>query len=280
MNIYPVIVILLVVLVPIIFWIRWYVNSLRTRRLRETPPPESWQPILDAHFKIVHRLTEAQRQQLFGYMQVFIDRVRFAGCGGQEITEEVKVAIAAQACLLLVGREQKVYPGLKSVLVYPHTYVAGKQGSFGGDNGEGARLGESWPFGVVVLAWNSVLGGAHNLEDGHNVTMHEFAHQLDQVDGAADGAPVLQNRSAYVSWAKVLSVDYKKLRQITSRGKKDVIDRYGATNPAEFFAVATETFFEQPRQLKKKHPALFDELQSYYRVNPLDWEESVGVTQR
>ncbi|QHI68855.1 M90 family metallopeptidase [Tichowtungia aerotolerans] len=243
----------------------------RVRTLRATPPPETWQPILERNFTVVARLAEEQRRQLFGYMQVFLDRIRFEGCGGQEITEEVKITITAQACLLLVGREQKVYPKLKTVLVYPHTYQSGQRGMFGGDNGQGTRLGESWGCGVVVLSWNSVLGGAHNLEDGHNVTMHEFAHQLDQVDGAADGAPILGSRSAYVSWAKVLSADYDRLRRETARGKRDVLDSYGATNPGEFFAVATETFFEKPRQLQKNHPELFEELHAYYKVNPLDW---------
>jgi Mlc titration factor MtfA (ptsG expression regulator) len=262
-----------IVVVVLWFIIRCVYRKQRSLKLRSTPPPASWQPILDRHFTMVQHLTEEQRKQLFGYIQVFLDQVNFEGCGGQEMTEEIKVTIAAQACLLLVGREQKVYPKLKTVLVYPHTYKSGKKGMFGGDNGQGARLGESWGCGVVVLSWNSVLGGAHNLEDGHNVTMHEFAHQLDQIDGAADGAPVLGSRSAYSSWAKVLSADYDKLRKLTKRGKRDVMDRYGATNPAEFFAVATETFFEKPRQLQKNHPELYEELRSYYQVNPLNWVE-------
>lgn len=243
----------------------------RVQRLRATPPQESWLSILNQNFPMVQQLTDEQRTQLFGYMQVFLDRVNFEGCGGQEISEEIRVTIAAQACLLLIGREQKVYPKLKTILVYPHTYKSGAKGMFGGDNGEGVRLGESWGCGVVVLSWNSVLGGARNLEDGHNVTMHEFAHQLDQADGAADGAPILDGRSAYVSWARVLSADYAKLCKTTNRGERDIIDRYGATNPAEFFAVATETFFEKPKQLQDKHPELYEELRHYYKVNPLDW---------
>lgn len=263
---------IIVSVVVLIVLVRRMVKAQRERTLRATPAPETWRPILDQNFPFVGRLSDEQRRQLFGYMQVFLDRTKFEGCGGQEITEEIKVTIAAQACLLLVGREQKVYPRLKTILVYPHTYTSGAKGMLGGDNGEGSRLGESWPCGVVVLSWNSVLGGARNLEDGHNVTMHEFAHQLDQIDGAADGAPVLEDRSAYVSWGKVLSADYDKLCKLTNRGKRDVIDRYGATNPAEFFAVATETFFEKPRQLQDKHPELFEELHHYYKVNPLEWQ--------
>ena len=206
-------------------------------------------------------------------MQVFLSDKTFEGCGGLEITEEIRVTIAAQACMLLLGRETKVYPKLKTVLVYPHTYQGGQKGMFGGDNGDSARLGESWDCGVVVLSWDSVKGGARNFEDGHNVTFHEFAHQLDQEDGAADGAPILRERTAYATWAHVFNHEYKALVGLTRRGKKDTMDRYGATNPAEFFAVATETFFEKPRQLKAKHPELYEELQYYYKVDPLDWVE-------
>ncbi len=260
-----------IVAVVLIMLIRHAFRVGRDRKLRVEPPPESWSAILDQHFTFVQRLSDAHKAQLFGAMHLFLNRIRFEGCGGQEITEEIKVTIAAQACLLLIGREHKVYPRLKTVLVYPHTYTSGAKGMFGGDNGESSRLGESWTCGVVVLSWNSVVGGARNLEDGHNVTLHEFAHQLDQEDGVSDGAPLLDNRSAYVAWGRILSADYDQLRKKTKRGKCDVIDDYGATNPAEFFAVSTETFFEKPKQLQDKHPDLYEELRSYYKVNPLDW---------
>jgi Mlc titration factor MtfA (ptsG expression regulator) len=254
--------------------VSWF--SSRTKPdLRGTLPPEHWLPILHERFPTVERLTDAQQAQLFGYMQSFLDRIGFEGCGGQDITEEIRVTIAAQACLLLIGREHDVYPRLKTVLVYPHTYVSGKHGLFGGDNGEGARLGESWTTGVVVLAWDSVVGGARNVEDGHNVTFHEFAHQLDQEDGRADGAPILETRAAYATWARVFSADFKSLCDKTEHGKRDVIDRYGATNPAEFFAVATETFFEKPGQLKAVHAELYDALHAYYKINPLEWFQEI-----
>jgi Mlc titration factor MtfA (ptsG expression regulator) len=247
---------------------RWH-QAKRIQVLRATPPPQHWHDILRKRFPTVYQLTEPQQAKLFGLMQVFLDRIRFEGCGGQDITETVKVVIAAQACLLLVGQEQPIYPRLKTVLVYPHTYNAGAAGRLGGKS---IRLGESWTFGVVVLSWDSVIGGARNVDDGHNVTLHEFAHQLDQEDGVGDGAPILEARSAYVTWGRVFSADFERLCKRSAKGKRDVIDRYGATNPAEFFAVATETFFEKPRQLNAKHPELYDQLQSYYNVNPLNWE--------
>lgn len=188
------------------------------------------------------------------------------------MTDEIKVTIAAQACMLLLNRKCECYPKLYSVLVYPSTYVAGTHKSFNGQsNVPSVRLGESWAHGAVVLAWDSVKNGAVNFRDGHNVTMHEFAHQLDQEDGESDGVPILEMRSAYSSWSRVFSKEYELLQFKTKNGKKTVMDRYGATNPAEFFAVATETFFEKPVQLQKKQPELYQELLDFYTVNPIDW---------
>ena len=244
---------------------------LQRKKMLSAPVPPTWLSILKKTLPMIGRLSDEQKTQLFSYMQVFLSEKIFEGCGELELTEEIKVTIAAQACMLLLGREHKVYPKLKSILVYPHTYKSGEKGIFGGNNGEGARLGESWDCGVVVLSWDSVKGGARNFEDGHNVTFHEFAHQLDQEDGVADGAPILEERSAYATWAHVFNHEYEALVELTRRGKRDTMDRYGATNPAEFFAVATETFFEKPRQLKTKHPELYEELLDYYKVDPTDW---------
>ena len=241
------------------------------QKLYNTPAPESWNKILEQDFPVIEKFTDEQRHQLFGYMQVFLAEKTFEGCGGLEITEEMTVMIAAEACTLLLGRETHVYPRLKTILLYPHTYTSGQKGVFGGDNGESSRLGESWDSGVVVLSWNSVLGGARNFEDGHNVAFHEFAHQLDQENSTAVGAPILEERSAYSAWARVFNHEYKELVDKTSHGQRSTMDQYGATNPAEFFAVATETFFEKPRRLKQRHPELYEELQYYYKVDPILW---------
>ncbi|VGO12214.1 hypothetical protein PDESU_00765 [Pontiella desulfatans] len=233
----------------------------RRAKLRSIPAPDSWLKILHKTLPMVDKLSIAEKKRIAGYMKVFLAEKHFEGCGGLEVTEEMKVTVAAQACMLLLGREDKVYPRLKTILLYPHTYTDGEQ----------ARLGESWNSGVVVLSWNSVVGGARNFADGHNVTFHEFAHQLDQESGAADGAPILGDRSAYSTWAHVFGDEYKHLVDTTNHGRKSTMDQYGATNPAEFFAVATETFFEKPRQMKEKHPELYEELQQYYKLDPLQW---------
>ena len=270
MRILP-LLLLLAGITGFLVWAKRHTRRLRRQKLLATPPPAIWIPILEKTLPMIGMMSVEHKKQLFGYMQIFLAEKQFEGCGGLELTDEITTTIAAQACMLLLGRETQVYPKLKTVLVYPHTYQSGRKGMFGGDNGESARLGESWDCGVVVLSWNSVKGGARNFEDGHNVTFHEFAHQLDQEDGAADGAPILEERSAYSAWARVFGEEYNVLVDKTQRGKKSTMDRYGATNPAEFFAVATETFFEKPRQLKSRHPEIFEELQYYYKVDPTDW---------
>jgi Mlc titration factor MtfA (ptsG expression regulator) len=243
----------------------------RRQRLRSQPFPPAWLAIIEKNVPIYDRLSEADRRELQGHVNVFLTEKHFEGCGGLTLTDEIKVTIAAQACLLLLHRETDDYPRLITILVYPHAYVAKNVEPIGGGavlEGEQGRLGEAWTTGVVVLSWDDVRAGASDVRDGHNVVLHEFAHQLDQEDGVADGAPVLDHRSRYVAWERVLGTEYEKLRQASRKGKKSVLDRYGATKPAEFFAVATECFFEKPAQMKKKHPELYEELRDYYRQDP------------
>ncbi|MFC1478974.1 zinc-dependent peptidase [Planctomycetota bacterium] len=228
-----------------------------------------WDEILKKNLPPYTVLPSELRKELQGFIQIFIDEKTFEGCGGIELNNEIRVTIAAQACLLLLNRQSDCYPRLKTVLVYPGAYFDQHHDDLASS---GVRLGESWGSGIVVLSWDHVKGGAVNFRDGHNVAIHEFAHQLDQEDGVSDGTPCLENRSAYSGWARVLSRDYETLRKKAGKGRKSVMDKYGATNPAEFFAVATETFFEKPRQLHKKHPDLYQELKEYYKMDPLGWQ--------
>ena len=232
---------------------------------------EEWVKIIKANVPLYNRLPDSLKEQLHGLIHIFLAEKSFKGCGGLEITDEIRITIAAQASMLLLNRKTSYFRKLRTILVYPHTYVAKMVSSNGVIEIEGrsVRLGESWQNGPVVLAWDSVTGGTRNIADGRNVVLHEFSHQLDQEDGAADGAPILEHRSSYVMWARVLGEEYEALRK--KRRGKAVMDRYGATNPAEFFAVATEAFFEKPKQMKKKHPELYDELKDYYKLDPLEW---------
>ena len=184
-----------------------WLRRRRRAKVRARPFPPTWLSII-VELPLYRRLSDADQAELRGDLLVFLDEKRFEGCGGLEINDRVRVTIGAQACLLLLHRETEYYPDLSSILVYPASYESPVE-EVGPDGvvteGVSHRLGESWTRGEVVLAWGSVQGGAQLLTDGMNVTLHEFAHQLDQEDGAADGAPILAARSAYGAWAKVLA---------------------------------------------------------------------------
>lgn len=242
----------------------------RRASIRRQAFPSAWRSFIAANVPYVARLPPRDRDELFGHVQVFLAEKNFEGCGGLTMTDEVRVTIAAQACVLLLHRDTDYYPQLVSILVYPSTYLVRGQRTPDGlvSNDPQARLGESWKRDVVVLAWDSVLSGAADLHDGHNVVLHEFAHQLDQESGAGDGVPILPKRSMYATWARVLGHDFEALVRETQHRHRTLIDRYGATSPAEFFAVVTETFFEKPRALRAKHPALYAELQLFYEQDP------------
>lgn len=218
-------------------------------------------------FKLFSRLPDDLSDELEGLMHVFMYEKSFEACGGLEmVTEHMRRVVAAQACLLLVNRKHDFYRKLRSILIYPSAYTAK------GENGEkSTRLGESWNSGSVILSWESVKQGGRNDEDGHHVTLHEFAHQLDQVDGDADGVPELSGAGSYREWSVVFGKAFDRFQKKLEKGRRTVIDPYGATNPAEFFAVATETFYEKPAQLQENYPKVYQQLCQYYNVDPLDW---------
>jgi Mlc titration factor MtfA (ptsG expression regulator) len=250
-------------------------------RLKAAQFPAHWSRILDNRFPLYSRLPVEDRKELQGHIQVFLAEKSFEGCGGLQVTEGMKVCIAAQACILLLHRETDYYPGLRSILLYPSTYFARTTRHWGAgvmDERHESRLGEAWDSGAVVLAWDAVHSGAANPDDGHNVVFHEFAHQLDFEDGRTDGAPLLatedpwyRRKHRYKAWARVLGSEFEKLRANVEAGQQSVIDEYGATNPAEFFAVATESFFERPHEMQRRHPELYEELKRFYRQDPAGW---------
>ncbi|MGJ8655285.1 MAG: zinc-dependent peptidase [Akkermansiaceae bacterium] len=259
----------LLFLIPILLIRRIKHNRIIRRhtiaKLRLTPEQRTE---LGHDFPLYLTLPQDLQQELEGLIHVFISEKAFEPCGGlDEITPHMQHVIAAQACLLLLRKPHDLYAKLRTIRLYPEAYIAT------GDYGEeSVRLGESWTTGSVVLAWSSVLSGGRNSEDGHNVTIHEFSHQLDQQDGAGDGVPLLETRSCYREWATIMKPEFDTLISRSSENKRTVLDSYGATNPAEFFAVATETFYEKPHQLQQKHPKLYTLLTNYYGVNPLDWQ--------
>ena len=254
----------------------WWIPRWRMKRAIAAPFPDEWVEILERNIGVYPRLPMPLRLQLRKKIKQFLHKKHFSGAGGLQVTDEMRVTIAAQACMLQLNRGGALYPRLKYIIIYPTTFVVSrKETDTSGVSGESRRalLGESWDRGKVILAWDNVLHGACNFVDGRNVVLHEFSHQLDTEDGSADGAPLLAGESSYRSWAAAMSGEYRVLQRKARRGGKTLIDRYGATNPAEFFAVATETFFEKPRRMAEHHAELFKVLRDYYRIDPREWQE-------
>jgi Mlc titration factor MtfA (ptsG expression regulator) len=262
-----------VALVVIALLLSRWLRRWRERRLVNKVFPDQWTEILKARMPVYGALQEPERRKLERLIQRFLDDKDYYGCAGLVITDVMKVCIAAEACLLVLGQSGTVYPKLQSILLYPSGFVA-KRDLHQEDGtvvaGEHHLLGESWDNGRVILSWDDVQQGARDFTDGHNVVLHEFAHQLDSASGSANGAPPLR-RNSYQTWASVFGENFEDLQARTLHGKPTVMDSYGTTNPAEFFAVATETFFEKPRELFQTRPELFQELQLYYRLDPRKW---------
>jgi Mlc titration factor MtfA (ptsG expression regulator) len=244
-----------------------WLKQRRRRQLLAAPFPEAWLAYLRddvAHYAL---LTDAEQAKLRDDLRVFVAERHWEGCGGLTLTDEMKVTIAALACLLVLNIAHDYFSRVPSILVYPSGYRApterrGADGTVGPDAG---RLGEAWYRGPVVLAWDSVRASGKGEYAGQDVVLHEFAHQLDFLDGYADGTPPLSSHAEYRQWHVVMTAEYERLVHESERGQARVLDAYGATNPAEFFAVATEAFFEKPVQLRQRHAALYEVLRGYYR---------------
>lgn len=264
--------------IPIGLAAKRLVQKARRRRRMARPLPREWIDLL-ARTVVLYRLLPGElRPQLHGHIQNFLAEKHFEGCGELSLTEEMRVAVAALASFLLLNRKGTYFPKCDSILIYPSAYVAEQERNEGGIRvrEESVRLGESWVRGVVVLAWDRVQRDAAEMGRG-NVVLHEFAHQLDQEDGAGDGAPILAHRSDYKAWHRIFSEEYEHLQKGVRHHLRDVIDPYGATSPAEFFAVATETFFTKAEAMRRHHPSLYGELKGYYRLDPATWRAASAI---
>nr|WP_239651733.1 M90 family metallopeptidase [Neosynechococcus sphagnicola] len=202
--------------------------------------------MIERNLTIYSYLSPTQKRQLQEHIQVFLREKQFLGCLGLKITEEMKVTIAAIACLLLLNNQGKYFSKLRSILVYPSTYVVTETAIDENrivEQKRTARLGESWAKDQLILSWQQVQQDIRNWKDGHNVVIHEFVHQLDQEEGRVQGVPILPKNLDYTLWKQVMTEAYLSHCDDVERGVKTLIDAYGAINPAEFFAVTTETFF-------------------------------------
>ena len=247
----------------------------RRRRLRARPLPKEWLEIIRRNIAFFSQLSASNQAELLGHIQVFLAEKRFEGCADLELTDEIRVTITAQACLLLLHRETDYFPSLLTILVYPSTYMVEEKRPIEEhiwEEGTVTRLGETGRrMGSLVLSWDAVKAGAADPSNGKNVVLHEFAHQLDYENYAADGVPGLATREQQLAWSEVMSSEFASLRAADETGIPTLLDTYGATNPAEFFAVSVEAFFEQPRALRARHPKLYAELRKYFKQDPVEY---------
>ena len=251
-----------------------WLRNRRRRRLLAGPFPGAWEAHLARHFAQDAWLDEAERRRLRELVRIFVAEKRWEGCGGLALTDEIRVAIAAHACLLILGLPGEPYRHVHSILVYPSTVVPPPRRlrtleiATRPIDAPQPILGQAQLRGPVILVWDAVERTGRHLEEGHDVVLHEFAHALDMLDGVGDGTPPIRGRTELRRWVEVFSREYRALLEQTRQGRPGLIDAYGATNEAEFFAVVTEKFFGQPIELRHRHADLYAVMRDFYRQDP------------
>lgn len=246
----------------------------RRERIRETLFPERWKQVLRNAVPLYRQLPAEDREELHGHIRVLLSEKHFEGAGGIDATEQMKLIICSHAALLLLHRETDYFPKLISVIVYPEAYavktnVQTNRGVF--SEVIETRAGESWTSGVLILAWDDVKRDLATVPATRSVVLHEFAHQLDAGSGTMNGAPVLSDRELRQHWPEALSTAYERLSQATRQHEQTLLRPYGAKNPPEFFAVATEAFFLYPAELQRGEPDLYAALCQYFEQDPASW---------
>jgi len=244
-----------------------FFNKRRRRKVLEEPFAPAWRQVIAGRCFLHACLDETQRHQHEDLIKLILAEKTFEGCGGLEIDDEIQLTVAAWASLLLLGRETDIYPRLDSILIYPTSFgVASEVMQEGGfvTEEETELLGESSYVGALALSWEDILEDLGHPEDGLNVILHEFAHQLDDETGEGNGTPHLDSPREIAGWNEVMGREYERHCQAVYTGRRTLIDEYGAENPAEFFAVVTEAYFLRPDQLRRKHPELYGVLAGYF----------------
>ena len=251
-----------------------WLTKRRRKKLNAAPFPALWEDIIRQNVAHYSMLNDDERSHLRALIKVFIAEKHWEGAGGLELTDEIRVTISAQACLLLLGLRHNYYRNVESIIVYPSTVVPPqrKPGFF--ENAitpvapDQPIIGQAFLQGPVIIIWDAARSGGRHPELGHNVIYHEFAHKMDMLDGVADGTPPLRNRAEYRDWVETCSHAFLRLKKDALKGRKSFLDAYGATSEAEFFAVATEQFFDQPQSMMKQAPDLYRVLKEYYHQDP------------
>jgi MtfA peptidase len=250
-----------------------WLRRRRRRRLGARPLPPAWRGFLAANFAQYAWLAAEDRARLDALTQILVAEKNWEGCNGLAMSEEIKVTIAAQAGLLAIGLHEEYFESIYSVLVYPSSYVAKQTEMQPGGvviESDSPRLGEASSVGAIVLSWPDVLRSGRVPDDGVNVVFHEFAHALDLQGHGFDGAPLLESRAQYQTWSQIMTAEYHRLILRTQHGRPTLLDPYGTVSEAEFFAVVTESFFEQPLAMREEHPQLYDLFRNFFHQNPAE----------
>ncbi len=249
-----------------------WLKHRRRRKILARPFPPEWEASIRDNFRQYELLTPEERERLRRDVQIFVAEKNWEGVYGLELTDEMRVTIAAQACYLLLGLDLSWYDRTLSILVYPDAYKVKDQFTISGGfviEGRSHRLGENWYRGPIILSWPDVLAGGRRETRGSNLVFHEFAHELDTLNGrTADGTPPMETGGQARRWEAVTSREYGRLQRDCVGGQYTLLDCYGAESRAEFFAVATETFFQEPVRLERRHEELYAVLRDFYKQDP------------
>jgi Mlc titration factor MtfA (ptsG expression regulator) len=247
---------------PLVFWI----DDRRRRQILSQPFPSQWHQYLEKNISHYPLLSEEDQVKLRNLVQIFVAEKRWEGCRGLKVTDEMKVTIAGHACLLVLGMSNNFFPRAKTILIYPGGFRVPRDLSMEG--GTMPVLGQAVHRGPVILSWQDIVNPRNEAGTPMNLVIHEFAHQLDMQGGPADGTPFLSSRKLQKKWRRVMKQEYDRLVEESKEGRVTLLDAYGASSEVEFFAVASECFFEQPVEMKRQHPQLYDVLARYYRQDP------------
>lgn len=272
----------LVFLVAILIIATMVYAPIRRRRHRQAlaaqPFPRQWRLVLRERWLLYRYLPVDVRFALQRQLQIMMASTEFYGCNGLEVTETMRLLTLAQAALLYRNISQDQLASFPTVLLYPDAFV--REGELTDELGLVSRqrhimLGESWQQGRVILSWSDIEQDLRRL-DGHNLVIHEYAHQIDGYDGSMNGVPMLPNETQYRRWTRVMTAAFEDVNHQVQWGESP-IDPYASTNPAEFFAVVSEYFFSQPDLLQRLYPEVYTLLAGFYRQQPLEW---LGEVQR
>ena len=247
-----------------------FFRSRRRRAIAERPFPPAWNDVLRRCVRQTQWLDDVEKEAVRGWVAVFLAEKRFEGCGGFEISDEVRLAVAGQAAIAALGLGGEWFDSLKSVLVYPGDYLVPRTTPLDG-GGElawkEARVGETWSGGSMALSWPGVMDGGRLRDGPRSVVIHECAHLFDSLDGEIDGIPPLPGHDVE-TWTDGLAAARDRFEVALDEGRSTAFDDYAAESDVEFFAVASECFFQDPHRLARHDPALYGLLAAAWRQDP------------